>query len=51
MQVLPEVWTEDSVNFVYLPNPTPTTRAFLDFMVDWEQRWRQANEDITALDG
>lgn len=32
VRVLPEVFTEEPVSFVYLPDPSPMTRAFLDFM-------------------
>ncbi|MEL6346096.1 MAG: LysR family transcriptional regulator [Myxococcota bacterium] len=32
-QVLDEVVVEEPVNLVYLPDPSPTTRAFIDFMV------------------
>jgi DNA-binding transcriptional LysR family regulator len=32
VHVLPEVWTEDRVSFVFPPDPTPAARAFLDFM-------------------
>ena len=31
--VLPEVVVEEPISMVYLPDPSPTTRAFLDFMV------------------
>lgn len=37
VQVLPEVYTEEPVSFVFLPDPTPTIRAFLDFIVEWFQ--------------
>lgn len=36
--VLPHIYTEDPLSFVYLPDPAPTTRAFLDYM---SQRARQ----------
>lgn len=32
VHVLPDVWVEDPVSFVYPPDPTPVARAFLDFM-------------------
>lgn len=35
VHLCPECWTEEPVNFVYLPDPTVTTRAFLDHMVAW----------------
>lgn len=31
-QVLPELVVEEPITLVYLPDPSPTTRAFLDFM-------------------
>lgn len=34
VQVLPEIWTEVPVNLVFLPNPTPVVRRFVDFVVD-----------------
>lgn len=33
-QVLPEVSSELPVDLVFLPDPTPTVRAFVDFVVD-----------------
>lgn len=46
VQVLPELWTEEPVNLVYLPEPTPATQAFLQFIWDWsdEQQQREAEQ-------
>ena len=39
--IVPAVHTADSVSLVFLPDPTPTTRAFVDFMAArLEQRGR-----------
>ena len=35
VQLLPEVGVEQAVNLLYLPPPTPTVRAFLDFVAGW----------------
>jgi DNA-binding transcriptional LysR family regulator len=35
VQVLPEVHTVETVGFVYMPDPTPTTRAFIEGMERW----------------
>lgn len=35
VHVLPELWAEEPMNFVYLPDPSPAARAFLEFMSSW----------------
>ncbi|MEQ8280701.1 MAG: LysR family transcriptional regulator [Deltaproteobacteria bacterium] len=42
--VLPEIYSEDPVSFVYFPGPSAATRAFLDFMTKWDHRRRWEGE-------
>lgn len=35
VQVLPELTVDEPISLVFLPAPSPTTRAFLDFMGQW----------------
>lgn len=49
VQVVPEVQTSDSVSLVYLPDPTPTTRAFLDFMAERVRQRTRTVYDPTHL--
>lgn len=35
LHVLPSVWTEEHVNLLFLPNPTPIIRVFVDFIAEW----------------
>ena len=37
VQVLPEVYSEEPVSIVYLPDPTPTVRRFVDFVVEFSR--------------
>lgn len=37
VQVLPEIYSEEPITIVYLPDPTPTVRHFVDFVVDYSR--------------
>lgn len=49
LHVVPEVQTAASVSLVYMPDPTTTTRAFLDFMSARMKKRERAVYDPTHL--